>query len=1318
MSRRTTWRRLTATAAAATAVTVVAALSVPLGSAAAQAPPPTPGTARGIPLDHPAAGLARHSSAPDVPVHAALPKGLPGKGTVVVQLDLAAPTAQAAFGGLHTTSTRERADAATRARAAERVAQAALIARLAQPATQAQVLYTTTVLTDAVAVRADVGKLAAISALPGVTGVHQVAPKFRANTRAVPLTGSPRVWGAYGAGAGVNVAVIDTGVDYTHADFGGAGTTAAYDDAFAHDTVTASGGKTYFPTPVVTQGNDLVGDAYTAGYNDDGTADTTPGAQTPVPDPNPLDCSTVTGSVGHGTHVSGIVAGRGVKTDGSTYTGAYDAGTETGTAFKVGPGTAPRANLGSWRVFGCHGATFVVSQALDQIAQTRVDADPSNDVNIMNLSLGADFTRDDDPDSVNINRLAMLGVLPVVAAGNSGDVYETGGSPGSATRALTVAATDDGGANTDALKVDSPARLAGNYPGAFGALYVFDATHPGVTGAALARPTDPVDQESCKPYTAAGVSQVTGKVAVIDAKGYAAGGSCGSATKGTNATNAGAIGVVIVSADESLNSINGAAAAPTITVQQSVGQLLIAALPAGPVTVDMTAAQKNASSLDQPGNVDKIADFTSRGGVQPGNLKPDVGAPGVSIFSAASGTGSAGVSYDGTSMATPHTAGIAAEVLAAHRGYSAEQLKAAVMNTADNDLFVNGAAAGGQTYGPARVGAGRVRADLAVPNGVLAYADAGSGAVSANFGLIALTGPTATATRTVTVQNTGTAAETYTPSLRVATPQAGVDVTVSPTSVPVAAGQTATVTLTLTATRSALTKTEDPTRDDNVAGFTQDFVAEATGLLLLTPADTGQPTLRVPFGAAVRPAAAMHSVGGLTFAPGATTSSVALDGTGVANGVPGRASSVSSAVSAYTLQATSPQLPACATHPITQDQGPGGCIFFGSERAADLAAVGVTSTVPSGGIADGIVQFGLATYAPWVTPSWNYARGTVGDIRFRILVDTTGDGKPDRLVDIERIQDSTDLLGTLTYDLAKVGVTDRTTGVFTPVPYGDPTFDDALKASAAADDSSLLDAQFLNGVDGATDTDVFNSDVLGAPVSAAALGLTAGHTAFSYTVVSQSLDNAPVQLDSVGPLTADAAHPALSVPTGTGVTGPTTLFRDQPGTSLAVSLDRAAPGPDLGLLLLHHHNVDGQRAEVVPVTVQSPPAPPPGPTTGPTTGPTKAPASCPVPTSTTRVYGARTVRYGPVRNPFTVKLFVNPAGCTGPGGTATAGGKVVGLYVDGVKRAQLRTGAGGTIAYGLTFRKGRHRVEAVFYGSPGSLAKSISPAVTVSAPRP
>jgi len=71
-----------------------------------------------------------------------------------------------------------------------------------------------------------------------------------------------------------------------------------------------------------------VGDRYNASSAD-------PAVNTPVPDPNPLDCNR------HGSHVAGSAAGFGVAAAGSTFSGPYDQLTYLNNAFLIGPGVAP-----------------------------------------------------------------------------------------------------------------------------------------------------------------------------------------------------------------------------------------------------------------------------------------------------------------------------------------------------------------------------------------------------------------------------------------------------------------------------------------------------------------------------------------------------------------------------------------------------------------------------------------------------------------------------------------------------------------------------------------------------------------------------------------------------------------------------------------------------------------------------------------------------------------------------------------------------------------------------------------------------------------
>ena len=181
---------------------------------------------------------------------------------------------------------------------------------------------------NGIKVRIDRSKLDELAQLSGVTGVHALQLMTPDNVRGVPLIGAPAVWDGLAGlhGEGIKVAVIDTGIDYTHANFGGPGTVAAYNAANAADTLPARPAAVRSSAPRVKGGTDLVGDDYNA------AATAGSPALIPHPDPNPLDCN------GHGSHVAGTAGGSGVLANGSTYTGTYNATHDLGQHVDDRPG--------------------------------------------------------------------------------------------------------------------------------------------------------------------------------------------------------------------------------------------------------------------------------------------------------------------------------------------------------------------------------------------------------------------------------------------------------------------------------------------------------------------------------------------------------------------------------------------------------------------------------------------------------------------------------------------------------------------------------------------------------------------------------------------------------------------------------------------------------------------------------------------------------------------------------------------------------------------------------------------------------------------
>ena len=157
-------------------------------------------------------------------------------------------------------------------------------------------------------------------------------------------------------------------------------------------------------------GFDFVGDDYDAEAED-------PGDQIPQPDPDPLDCD------GHGSHVAGTAAGYGVA-GGTTYTGPYNAGIYSATQFTIGPGIAPEAMIRSYRVFGCGGS------ATSDVIVAAINRAVADHVDVINMSLGSPFGRNDDLDSVAANHAVLAGIAVVASAGNSGPAAYITGSPG------------------------------------------------------------------------------------------------------------------------------------------------------------------------------------------------------------------------------------------------------------------------------------------------------------------------------------------------------------------------------------------------------------------------------------------------------------------------------------------------------------------------------------------------------------------------------------------------------------------------------------------------------------------------------------------------------------------------------------------------------------------------------------------------------------------------------------------------------------------------------------------------------------------------
>ena len=497
------------------------------------------------------------SAAPDVPLAASVPvaKGEPSTGgtservgpplvkatgTVTAFVELTETPAVEAF-----TAARSRGEGADLARTAARETRRRsdakadkVVGALRGKDSATKEVGKTSNAVSGVVVTADAAKLRELASMPEVRAIRLSVPKFVHNASSVQLTNALKVWQQTGRlGDGTRIGIVDTGVDYTHADFGGPGTVAAYE---AVDRTTVA--PNVFPTAKVVGGKDFSGDDYDARY---------PEKSTPKPDDNPLDCA------GHGTHVAGTAAGYGENADGTTFTGDYsklDADALAG--MKIGPGTAPKASLYALKIFGCEGSTNLTTQALDWTLDPNGDGDFSDHLDVVNMSLGGDFSGQDDPDALFVRKITAAGVLVVASAGNGGDFYDVGGAPANSPEALAVANTRDAFAVLDGVEVDGTTR-----PGQYSLNYTgYDALD--LTAEAVA-PADPENRDGCDPFSDADKALVAGKFAWLEWDEDESTRACGSAVRTDNAEAAGAAGAILSSTrDNFAASIAGNAAIP------------------------------------------------------------------------------------------------------------------------------------------------------------------------------------------------------------------------------------------------------------------------------------------------------------------------------------------------------------------------------------------------------------------------------------------------------------------------------------------------------------------------------------------------------------------------------------------------------------------------------------------------------------------------------------------------------------------------------------------------------------------------------------
>jgi subtilisin family serine protease len=553
------------------------------------------------------------------------------------------------------------------------VEQTAFISRIAQAAPSATVIGSVQLVANTVFLEIDSNEVRALASDRAVTRVAPTGNYKRNLTETVPYIGAETLHGLGVTGKGVRVAVIDSGIDYTHKSLGGAGTAEAYAKAWGTSAADPRNTTTdgLFPTTKVIGGYDFVGEAWT------GAA----GGPALAPDPDPIAAPDQSTFGGHGTHVADIIGGtNGVAPDVKLYA--------------VKACAVPTSS--------CSGVALM--QAFEWAVDPDGDGDTKDHADIINMSLGSDYGQPFDDDlSAAVDRATKLGAFTVASAGNGSDKPFITGSPAAAVTALSVAQTAVPSAVVDLMTIVTPAVTPADR-GAIHQSWSPDLAAP-VTAPVVFTASNAL---GCTPFAA---GSLTGRIALVNR------GTCAFADKIRNIQAGGALIGVIGMVDGTAPFDGAFQDGPPITIP---GYMISLA--------DANAIRTGATVTFDPDNnfplISSVSSTSSRGPMfEDFRIKPEIGAPGASV-SAMSGSGTQSDAFGGTSGAAPMVSGSAALLKQLYPTVAPQRLKQLLINNAETDIDQPGAPDGviPDSLAPiSRIGGGEVRVDRAAAATAGAY---------------------------------------------------------------------------------------------------------------------------------------------------------------------------------------------------------------------------------------------------------------------------------------------------------------------------------------------------------------------------------------------------------------------------------------------------------------------------------------------------------------------------------------------------------------------------------------------------------------------
>lgn len=553
------------------------------------------------------------------------------------------------------------------------VEQTAFIGRIAQSAPSATVIGSVQLVANTVFLEIDANEVQVLSNDRAVTRVAPAGNYKRNLAETVPYIGAETLQGLGVTGKGVRVAVIDSGIDYTHASLGGAGTAAAYAAAWGTSLTDPRSATTdgLFPTKKVIGGYDFVGETWTGGA----------GSPPLAPDPDPIAAPDQSTFGGHGTHVADIIGGKnGVAPDAKLY------------AIKAC--AVPTSS--------CSGIALL--QGMEFAVDPNGDGDTKDRADIINMSLGSDYGQPFDDDlSAAVDRATKLGAFTVASAGNGSDKPFITGSPAAAVTALSVAQTAVPSAVVDLMTIVTPAVT----PADRGAIH--QSWSPELTTTVQAPVVfTPSNALGCTPFPA---GSLTGVIALVNR------GTCAFADKIRNIQAGGALIGVIGMVDGTAPFDGAYQDGVPITIP---GYMISLA--------DANAIRTGATVRFDPDNtfplISSVTSTSSRGPMfEDFRIKPEIGAPGASV-SAMSGSGNQSDAFGGTSGAAPMVSGAAALLKQLYPTVAPQRLKQLLINNAETDIEQPGNPSGviPDSLAPiSRIGGGEVRVDRAAKATAGAY---------------------------------------------------------------------------------------------------------------------------------------------------------------------------------------------------------------------------------------------------------------------------------------------------------------------------------------------------------------------------------------------------------------------------------------------------------------------------------------------------------------------------------------------------------------------------------------------------------------------